>query len=113
MLVTNQLIYLEQDPFGFWGSLYGSFTALTSFGLALWLLPRARPSSRRWGRYIAAGTLILFGLMVVAWIVAWGFTPFTLEGMWIYPLATVPLVGAWLILRRKRPKEKQTLDLYR
>ncbi len=71
---------------GFWGRVYGSIAAVVSFGLALVLLNRRVPRVARVGRAIAALALGLFGLAVAWWIAMWGFSPWSLEGAWIYPL---------------------------
>ena len=84
---------------GFWGVVYGSFAAAVAFGIALWVFNRSfsRPASI--GRWIAALTLGLFGLVVVLWIAMWGVPPLSLEGAWMYPLAAVSLIAAVAVAR--------------
>lgn len=50
-------------------------------------------------------TLTFLGLATTTWIAAWGFSPFTLEGLWIYPLALVPLgIVVFMFASRRRSK---------
>lgn len=97
----------EHSWWRFWGSLYGSFTTVAVFGLALWGFNRRRGRGAQIGRRLLMGTLTLFGLAVVNWIAMWSFSPFTLEGMWIYPLAIVPLaIVAFMFASRRRSKRE-------
>lgn len=86
----------------FWGGIFGGFAGLATTGLVFALLARRDRRASRWGRYLAALVLAVLSFATTMWIVMWGFTPFTLEGMWIYPLAILPAVAAYLLLRRKR-----------
>lgn len=94
----------------FWGSLYGSFTTVAVFGLALWGFNRRRGRPAQIGRRILMGTLTLFGLAVAYWIVLMGGgSPFSLEGMWIYPLAIVPLAIVALMFASRRRSKREGL----
>jgi hypothetical protein len=107
-VLSNAALYTPFDvtwPFnltGFWGLVYGSFASVVTFGLALWLLNRRVSRPSRIGRLIAAIALGLFGFAVVWWIVMWHFSPFSLEGAGIYPLAAVSLIGAAALFRSLR-----------
>lgn len=96
---------------GFWGHFYGSFAGVVSFGIALWL--SSLRFSRIWmvGRLIAAATLGVFGLAVASWILMWGVPPLTLEGVWLFPLAVIPLVMAAALIRSlRRPSRGRVGD---
>lgn len=98
----------------FWGLVYGSFSAVVTFGIALWLFHRRLSRPARIGRLIAMLTLGLFGLAVAWWIVMWGVPPFTLEGAWMYPLAAIPLIIGAIIarstLRTSKTKRNEALE---
>lgn len=96
------------DPWGFWGFFFGVPAAVTTFGLSLMLLARGRRVLEAAGRWTAVVVLVLFGLVVL--LGPYGAiyqSPFSLEGMWIWPLALAPLILAswliWLPRRKRRP----------
>lgn len=92
----------EESWWRFWGSVYGTFATVLVLGLALWVLNRRRRGASTLGRRVVIVTLTVFGLAVSYWVVLWGFSPFTLEGLWIYPLAAVPLALAFLMVLSRR-----------
>ena len=90
---VGDLVWTRELFFGIWGRLFGSFSAVIAFGLAL----AFRAGSSRSGKVgwvIAAALSGLLGGMTVMYIVAWRLPLWTLEGAWIYPLAVVPLMTA-------------------
>jgi peptidoglycan/LPS O-acetylase OafA/YrhL len=92
----------ELSYWRFWGLFFGGFTVALTFGISLWAFDRRSPHGSSIGRKIVIVTLTVFGLLVVNWIAMWGFSPFTLEGAWIYPLAIVPLATVVILLWQKR-----------
>ena len=98
------------EPFGFWGLFYGSFVTVITFGIALMVQGRKTGRGSRIGRAIAVAGLVIFGALVAMWIAAWGLTPLSLEGAWIYPLAAVPLVAAVLLVRSRLGAGKGVWD---
>jgi Kef-type K+ transport system membrane component KefB len=93
---------LVANAFSFWGILFGGFAAVISAGMTYALLNRRDRTRSRWGRIVAGLALALLAAATVLWIVAWGFSPFTLEGMWIYPVEVTTAVGWFLLLRPQR-----------
>lgn len=87
----------------FWGLVFGTFAALATAGVTFALLTRRDRKTARWGRIVAGVVLAVFAAGTWWWIVMWGFSPFTLEGLWIYPLAIVATLGSLLLLRQRRP----------
>lgn len=92
------------EPFRFWGLFFGSFAALFVFGLALWFFGRRTRRAGLAGRYFAAFVGTVFGALITMHNVAWGMPLTSLEGMWLWPLAIVPFVLVFLILRPARRK---------
>lgn len=66
-----------------------------------WRQSSADRKTSRWGRMIAGVALGVFAAATIMWIGMWGFSPFSLEGMWIYPLAIVTMIGS-VMLRPRR-----------
>lgn len=98
------ILKLIYNAFTFWGILFGAFAAVVSASLAFAILNRREPRTARWGRIIAGVTLGVFAAATIQWIVMWGFSPFSLEGLWIYPLAIVTTVGSIVLLRPRRAR---------
>lgn len=101
------LASLLENAFTFWGIFFGSFTAAGTFGLALMVLNRRTRGLARFGRALVILTLGVLGVLTWWWIAMWGFfSPFTLEGMWIYPLAMIPsALAIWMILAPRRMRK--------
>lgn len=97
------------EPFRVWGLFFGSFAAVVTLGLFLMLLAGKSRRLRSLGRWTAVATLVVFGMLVsFGPYGAFAHSPFSLEGLWLYPLGITPLVAAaWLIVaprRRLRPR---------
>lgn len=82
-----------------WGIFFGGFAAVVSGGMTFALLNRRLPRASRWGRAIAGVALGALAILTMWIITAWGIPPFSLEGMWIYPLAILPAIAAFALLR--------------
>ena len=89
----------QWDPRGFWGLFFGGFAAVATFGLTLMLLSRHARRLRLIGRWVSIATLVLFGLLVCFFPYgAFSHSPFSPEGLWLYPLGLSPLIVAvWLV----------------
>lgn len=95
----------EGGTWEFWGWVWAFFIGVLAFGGSLLLQTRRSPRAATAGRWVVILTLSVLGLMTLAWIVSWGMSPFTLEGLWIYPLACVPLgTVAFMLASRRRSK---------
>jgi hypothetical protein len=86
----------------FWGVLFGTFAALVGAGLVFALLSRREPRRSKWGRRISGLALGLLSVATISWILMWGFSPWTLEGLWIYSLAMAASAGSFVLLRPRR-----------
>jgi hypothetical protein len=95
---------LVSNAFTFWGLLLGAFAGVTATGLTFGILNLRDRKASRWGRVIAGVTLGVFAAATIWWIGMWGFSPFSLEGLWIYPLAIVTTVGSVILLRPRRAR---------
>ncbi len=98
----------EHSWWRFWGWVWAAFVTPLTFGLTLWTFNRARARGSRLARRIVMGTLTLLGLATTYWIALMGGgSPFSLEAMWIYPLAIVPLaIVAFMFAFRRRSKRE-------
>jgi uncharacterized BrkB/YihY/UPF0761 family membrane protein len=81
-----------QSIYGPWGFALGTaagFAALIS--VFVW-----KPSlrTRKIALWVAAAVLGFAGVATSLWIIMWGFSPFTLEGASLYPLAGLSLVAS-------------------
>ena len=85
----------------FWVALFGGFALLVVAGAAFAWLNRGHRRAA-WGRRFVGVVLAVFSVGTILWIVMWGFTPFSLEGLWIYPLAIVTAVVSFILLRSRR-----------
>lgn len=95
---------LLANAFSFWGLVLGGFAALATAGISFALLSRRDGKASRWGRTLAGLTLAVFAVGTLLFGAPWGFpSPFSLEGLWFYPLVLATTVGAVLLLRRRRP----------
>jgi hypothetical protein len=90
------------NAFTFWGVLFGTFAALVGAGLVFALLSRREPRPSKWGRRISGLALGLLAVATIWWILLWGFSPWTLEGLWIYSLAVAASAGSFALLRPRR-----------
>jgi hypothetical protein len=95
---------LLSNAFTFWGVFFGIFTALLAAGIVFAILNRRERTLSRWGRWIAGVTLVVFAVATLWWVAMWGFSPFSLEGLWIYPLAIATAAGAIALLKPRRPR---------
>lgn len=93
---------LISNAFTFWGLLFGGFAAVVAAGLTFAILNRNRRRVAFVGRAVAGVALAVFAAATISLIATWGFSPFTLEGMWIYPLAIATTIGAIVLLRPRR-----------
>lgn len=84
----------------FWGLVYGSFASVVAFGVTFAL--GAPERLKRAGLLMAAGALGLFGAAVVWWIVMWGSTPFSQEGLWEYSIAALAFLAAGFLVAKAR-----------
>lgn len=113
--MVNTLIYVApfgmQEPGlivrGFWGLFFGAFVAPVVFGVTLTIVG-GQGVGRLVGRWVASITLLLFALLIVWWISAWGVSPFTLEGWWIYGLGIVAVIGAVLASRGRASRASRS-----
>ncbi len=97
----------EGGSWQFWGWVWAAFTGALAFGASLLIQSRRSPRAATVGRWIVMATLTVLGLVTLAWIIAWGLSPFTLEGLWIYPLALGPLgTVAFMFASRRRSKRE-------
>jgi uncharacterized membrane protein YcjF (UPF0283 family) len=94
---------LISNAFTFWGLVMGAFAGAVGMGLVFAVLNRRDRNTSRWGRRLAGATLALFAAGTISWIATWGFSPFSLEGLWIYPLAIMTTIGSVILLRPRRP----------
>ena len=97
---------LLENAFTFFGIFFGSFAAVGTFGLTLMVGNRRRRGLAQLGRALMILTFGVLGLLTWWYIAMWGFfSPFTLEGMWIYPLALIPsALAIWLIWAPRRAR---------
>lgn len=93
------------NAFTFWGVVLGGFAAPVAAGLTFAILNRRDRKTSRWGRVVAGAALAVFAAATVWWIAMWGFSPFSLEGSWLYALAIVTGIGSLLLLRPRRPSQ--------
>lgn len=87
--------------FGFWPLVWGVSTLLVATACILAWSPGTLGDMRRM-RVVAASAL---GLGVVAttwWIIMWGFSPFTLEGVWLYAVAFLAALFCAFLVRGAR-----------
>ena len=91
------------NAFTFWGVLVGSFVAVATAGVIFAFLSRGDRKRSRWGRVVAGLALGGFAAGTILFIATWAPSPFSLEGLWMYPLALTTTVGAVMLLRRRRP----------
>jgi hypothetical protein len=82
------------------GVIYGFVAAIVVFLIARLLFTTVK--ARSWGYLSATIVTGLIGLQTLAWNVAWGVTPTSLEGAWLWPLAIVPLALSFISFRRWR-----------
>lgn len=120
MFVVNGLLHAApfnrswfETAFEFWGVFYAAFATPVVFGLTLAFLNRAKPPrssrARSVGLLIAAIASGAFSFLVWQTVVVWRVDPFTLEGMWIYPLAisttALTIFLAQRFRHRRRPED--------
>ena len=99
-----------REILGLWGELAGLASAAMIFVLTRGRLERAPSSSgrprieprRKIGLLVAGLVSGLFGLVISLYNLAWGLSPFTLEGAWLWPLAIRPLLAAFFLFRSSR-----------
>lgn len=85
------------EPLGWWGAVDGGLAGIVVF---LIVLARGRRAGMRVvARWLLVAVLAIVAFAVAWWNVAWGVQPWTLEGMWLWPLATVVLGGLVLAVR--------------
>ncbi|MDP9405224.1 MAG: hypothetical protein M3O86_01260 [Actinomycetota bacterium] len=93
---VNMVAYLGR-PVGFWGTVWGVMVAIVTFGAVL-TFSRQGAAARARGRAVAAGGLALIGLGTFWWMIIIGMPrPWTLEGLWLWPLAVGTLVAAAIV----------------
>lgn len=95
---------LLSNALTFWGLVLGGFTALVTTGLTFAVLNRRDRRKSRWGRVIAGVGLAVFTLGAFSIAPMWWFPPFSLEGLWIYPLEILTAVGAVVLLLPRRSR---------
>jgi hypothetical protein len=77
---------------------------------ASWVLLRGNPRTRAAGRWLGAATLTLLAAAAFYWISFAGVVPWSLMGLWTYPLALLSLVGAVMLVNpRFRPRRSADL----
>lgn len=91
------------NSFTFWGLLFGAFAGVATAGVTFAILNRADRKTSRWGRLAAGITLALLAAGTWWWIVMWRASLFTLEGLWMYPLALAATLSSFILVRRRRP----------
>lgn len=107
--LTNRIIYGAPPGgygsltslVGFWGLVFGSLAIIGTVRGVLAL--RFSRSASGVGLAVAAGVLALVGALTASWIMMWRVTLLSLEGAWLYPLATGGLLLAALLTRKARP----------
>lgn len=87
----------DGDVFGWWGTVDGALA-----GVIVFLVVVARGRAK-WARSVARWLLVTV-LAVVAgltlwWNIAWRVTPWTLEGMWLWPMAVAALAATAFAVR--------------
>lgn len=107
---------LISNAFSFWGFVVGAFAAVITATVTFAVLSRDSANPSRWARRFAGATFLLLAAGTWLWIAGWRVSPFTLEGLWIYPLASASTASAVFFLRQRRsgfwgePPERQRQD---
>lgn len=85
------------ETFGWWGAVDGGVAGVTVF---LIVLGRGRHAMvRTVARWFLVAVLAVVAAALLWWNIAWGVEPWSLEGMWLWPLATAVLGGLVLAVR--------------
>lgn len=98
------------EGLGFWSVLWGSVVGSATFWIAFrafrrhaQLHPLRSEASLRLSRallLIAVPVMVSMGLLFLTYNIAWAVPLWALEGAWLWPSAIVPLILAYLFLRR-------------
>lgn len=97
------LVSFLSNAFTFWGLVFGTVAAVVTAGVTFAILNRRDRKVSRWGRIVAAVALAVLAAGTWWWIVMWSAPLFTLEGLWLYPLAIASTAAAVTLLRPRRP----------
>lgn len=99
------------EPFvliGFWGVVWGLVAGVIAFGASLRRLGRGRDVERRVGAVVEAGMFAAVAASLLGFLAAWRIPPWSLSGMWMWPIA----IGAgWFAIRVLRDMRRHRASL--